>query len=59
MPLQMTCDECMFWAFNWMNRRIKEMFYLAHFHPELNKHVQSFDLTLFPMGTGITLRTKA
>ena len=37
-------------AHSWTNRRIKEAFYIARFHPQ----VQSFALTLFPMGTGIT-----
>ena len=32
---------------------MKEVFYTVRFHPELDKQVQSFDLTLFPMGTGI------
>ena len=36
-------------AHSWMNRRIKEALYIARFRPELNKQVQSFDLTLFPM----------
>lgn len=31
-----------------------ETFYITRFRPELNKHVQSLDLNLFPMGTGIT-----
>ena len=35
-------------------RRIKEAFYIARFRPKLNKQVQSLDLTLFPMGTGVT-----
>ena len=39
---------------SWLKRRIKEAFYIARFRPELNKQVQSLDLTLFPMGTGIT-----
>ena len=39
---------------SWLKRRIKEAFYIARFCPELNKQVQSLDLTLFPMGTGIT-----
>ncbi len=37
----------------WMNRRIKEVFYITRFHPELNKQVQSFWPNLFQMGTGI------
>jgi len=41
-------------AHSWLKRRIKEAFYIARFCPELNKLVQSLDLTLFPMGTGIT-----
>lgn len=41
-------------AHSWLKRRIKEAFYIARFRPELNKQVQSLDLTLFPMGTGIT-----
>jgi len=41
-------------AHSWLKRRIKEAFYIAHLHPKLNKQVQSQDLTLFPMGTGIT-----
>ncbi|XP_078365461.1 uncharacterized protein LOC144649756 [Oculina patagonica] len=41
-------------AHSWLKRRIKEAFYIARYHPELNKQVQSLDLTLFPMGTGIT-----
>ena len=36
-----------------MNRIIKEAFYIARFYPELNKQVQSFDLTLFPKGAGL------
>ena len=35
-------------------RKIKEAFYIARFNPVLNKQVQSFHLTLYPMGTGIT-----
>ncbi|KAL9964566.1 hypothetical protein ACROYT_G028222 [Oculina patagonica] len=38
-------------AHSWLKRRIKEAFYIARYHPELNKQVQSLDLTLFPMGT--------
>ena len=38
----------------WFKRRIKEAFYIARFRRELNKQVQSLDLTLFPMGTGVT-----
>ena len=41
-------------AHSWFKKRIKEAFYIARFRPELNKQVQSLDLTLFPMGTGIT-----
>jgi len=41
-------------AHSWLKRRINEVFYIACFRPELNKQVQSLDLTLFPMGTGIT-----
>ena len=33
----------------WLKRKIKEAFYIARF-----RQVQSLDLTLFPMGTGIT-----
>ena len=40
-------------AHSWLKRRIRELFYIARFCPELNKQVQSLDLTLFPMGTGI------
>ena len=40
-------------AHSWLKRRIKEAFYIARFRPELNKRVQSLDLTSFPMGTGI------
>ena len=36
-----------------IQRRINEAFYIARFHPELNKQVQSLHLTLFPMGTGL------
>ena len=32
----------------------KEAFYIARFNPDLNKQVQSFHLTPYPMGTGIT-----
>ena len=39
---------------SWLKRRIKEALYIARFRPELNKQVQSLDLTLFPMRTGIT-----
>ena len=39
---------------SWLKRRIKEAFYIARIRLELNKQVQSLDLTLFPMGTGIT-----
>ena len=38
---------------------MKEVLYTVRFHPELDKQVQSFDLTLFPMGTGIMSQTKA
>ena len=38
-------------AHSWLKRRMKEAFYIARFRPELNKHVQSLDLT---MGTDIT-----
>ena len=41
-------------AHSWIKRRIKEGFYIARFHPDLNKQVQSFDLTLFTTGNGIT-----
>ena len=34
--------------------KIKEAFYIKHFRPELNKQVQSLDLTLLQMGTGTT-----
>ena len=40
-------------AHSWTNRRIKEAFYIARFHLELNKQDQSFALTLLPMGTSI------
>ena len=30
---------------SWMNRRIIEVFYTICFHPELNKQVESFNLT--------------
>lgn len=33
---------------SWMKRRITEAFYIARFHPELNKQVQSTQLTLPP-----------
>ena len=36
-------------AHSWMNRRIKEAFYIARIHPDLNKQVQSFHLTMFPV----------
>ena len=39
---------------SWLKSRIKEVFHIARFRPELNKQVQSLDLTLFSMGTGIT-----
>jgi len=48
-----TC-EVLTTAHSWLKRRIKEAFYIARFRPELNKQVQSLDLTLFPMGTGST-----
>ena len=41
-------------ARSWTKRKIKEAFYIARFNPSLNKQVQSFHLTLHPMGTGIT-----
>jgi len=41
-------------AHSWTKRKIKEAFYIARFNPVLNKQVQSFHLTLYPMGTGIT-----
>ena len=41
-------------AHSWTKRKIKEAFYIARFNPSLNKQVQSFHLTLYPMGTGIT-----
>ena len=41
-------------AHSWTKRKIKEAFYIARFNPDLNKQVQSFHLTLYPMGTGIT-----
>ena len=31
-----------------------QTFYIARFPPELNKQVQSLDLTVFPLGTRIT-----
>ncbi|KAL9976568.1 hypothetical protein ACROYT_G013888 [Oculina patagonica] len=56
---EMTCDKftwnVLTTAHSWLKRRIKEAFcYIARYHPELNKQVQSLDLTLFPVGTGIT-----
>jgi hypothetical protein len=39
---------------SWMKRRITEKSYIARFHPELDKQVQSFQLTLLPMGIGVT-----
>ena len=41
-------------AHSWTKRKIKEAFHIARFKPVLNKQVQSFHLTLYPMGTGIT-----
>ena len=41
-------------AHSWTKSKIKEAFYIARFNPVLNKQVQSFHLTLYPMGTGIT-----
>ena len=41
-------------AHSWTKRKIKEAFYIARFKSVLNKQVQSFHLTLYPMGTGIT-----
>ena len=41
-------------AHSWTKRKIKEAFYIARFKPVLNKQVQSFHLTLYPTGTGIT-----
>jgi len=41
-------------AHSLLRRRIKEAFFIALFRPELNKQVQSLDLALFPMETGIT-----
>ena len=40
---------------SWLKRRIKEVFCIARFRPELNKQVSAITvpLTLFPMGTGI------
>jgi len=46
--------EVLITAHSWLKRRIKEAFYIARFRPELNKQVQILELTLFPMGTGIT-----
>ena len=34
-------------AHSWLKWRIKEAFNIARFRPELNKQVQSLDLTLF------------
>jgi len=35
-------------AHSWLKMRIKEAFYIACFRPDLNKQVQSLDLTFFP-----------
>ena len=41
-------------AYSRLKRRIKDAFYIARFRPELNKQLQSLDVTLFLMGTDIT-----
>ena len=33
---------------SWLKRTIKEAFYIARSRPELNKQVETLDLTLFP-----------
>ena len=48
-----TCD-ILTSAHSWTKRKITEAFYIARFNPDQNKQVQSFHLTLYSMGTGIT-----